>query len=125
MKAFPVKVDENLGAIHVQLLRREGYAADSVRDERLAGSPDEAVWLRVQDDDRFFVTLDLDFSDVRRFPPGSHAGILLLRPRTAGPGAALSLLRRVLGERRLDALKGCLVVADEQRTRIRWPRRWP
>ena len=125
MMAFPVKVDENLGAIHVQLLRTEGYAADSVRDEGLAGAPDEAVWLRVQDDDRFFVTLDLDFSDVRRFPPGSHAGVLLLRPRTTGPGAALSLLRRVLGERRLDALRGCLVVADEQRTRIRWPSRGP
>ncbi len=121
MMGFQIKVDENLGSIHVQLLRTHGYAADHVRDEGLRGSRDEALWVQVQAEGRFFITLDLDFSDVHRFPLGSHAGILLLHPRTPGPGAALALLQRILSERRLDSLSGCLVVVNEQRTRIRRP----
>ncbi len=79
-----VKLDENLGRSPVALLRDAGYTVDRVHDQGLSGAADEVVWQRVCTEDRFFVTLDLDFSDVRRFPPGSHAGILLLRPRSRG-----------------------------------------
>ena len=30
-------------------------------------------------------SLDLDFADVRRFPPGEHAGIVVFRPGSFGP----------------------------------------
>jgi predicted nuclease of predicted toxin-antitoxin system len=39
------------------------------------------VWEAAQRDERFLITQDLDFSDVRRFVPGSHRGILLVRLR--------------------------------------------
>lgn len=70
---------------------------------------------------RFFITLDLDFSDVRRFPPGSHGGLLLLKVASKGQLAVSSVLERVLREHRLEDLRGCLVVADERRTRLRRP----
>lgn len=65
------------------------------------------------------MTLDLDFSDVRRFPPGTHPGILLLRPRSRSRQAVLEVLTRVIKEQPLETLQGCLVVADEILTRIR------
>jgi predicted nuclease of predicted toxin-antitoxin system len=72
MTAFLVKLDENLGKAHLQLLREGGYDADTVFGERLSGSADELLWSRVVADGRFLVTLDLDFSDVRRFQPGTQ-----------------------------------------------------
>jgi predicted nuclease of predicted toxin-antitoxin system len=70
---------------------------------------------------QLFITLDLDFADVRRFVPGTHPGILLLRCRSKSGQDVLGILRRVLLEQPLEALQGCLVVADSQRTRIRRP----
>ncbi len=37
-----------------------------------------------QRDGRFLITQDLDFSDARRFAPGTHYGILLMRLRSPG-----------------------------------------
>lgn len=93
-----VKLDENLGRSAVALLRDAGYVADRVHDQGLSGATDEVVWRRVCAENRFFITLDLDFSDVRRFPPGSHAGILLLRPDSRGRREALEILKRILAE---------------------------
>jgi predicted nuclease of predicted toxin-antitoxin system len=121
MTPFLVKLDEHLGKAHLQLLREGSYDVDSVLGERLAGSSDELLWSRVVADGRFLITLDLDFSDVRRFRPGTHPGILLVRARSTSVSAVLRVLRRVLAERPLEDLRGCLAVADERSTRIRWP----
>lgn len=114
-----VKLDENLGRSHVALLRQSGYEADRVHDEGLSGAADSVVWGQVCAEKRFFITIDLDFADVRRYSPGSHPGILLIRTRNRSRSAALDVLKRVLSEQHLDRLAGCLSVADETHTRIR------
>ncbi|MGK7919976.1 MAG: DUF5615 family PIN-like protein [Trichodesmium sp.] len=116
-----IKLDENLSIAHATFLREEGYDCDRVTDEGLSGQDDEVVWQQVCAEGRFFITLDLDFSDVRRFPPGSHPGILLLRSRNSSRQAVLDVLVRVVREYPLATLRGCLVVADETQTRIRRP----
>jgi predicted nuclease of predicted toxin-antitoxin system len=121
MTPFLVKLDEHLGNAHLQFLREGGYDADTVLGERLSGSADEFLWTRVVADGRLLITLDLDFSDVRRYKPGTHPGILLVRARSTSSSAVLRVLRRVLAERPLEDLRGCLAVADEWITRIRWP----
>ena len=118
-----IKLDENLGRPHVALLRRYGYEADRLYVEGLSGIDDAAVWRHVRQEKKFLITLDLGFSDVRRHRPGTHPGILLLRPRRKGRGSVMRVLRQVLAEGRLDALEGCLAVADESRTRSRRPKR--
>lgn len=116
-----VKLDENLARAHVEVIVDAGHTGERVTDELLSGAPDAVVWQRACAEGRFFITLDLDFSDVRRYPPGTHPGILLLRPRNTGRAAVLAVLSRVVREQGLETLKGCLAVADEQRTRIRRP----
>ena len=116
-----VKLDENLARAHVALVERAGYSAERVTDEGLSGADDATVWQRACNEGRFFITLDLDFSDIRRFPPGTHPGTLLLRARTRGRGAVAAVLARVLREHPLASLTGCLTVADETTTRIRRP----
>lgn len=121
MNYIKVKLDENMGQIQVEFLRQLGYDADRVTDEGLSGAEDGIVWQQVCAEERFFITLDLDFSDVRRFLPGTHPGILLLRSRNRSRQAVLEILTRVVNEQPLASLKGCLVVADEIQTRIRRP----
>jgi hypothetical protein len=79
------------------------------------------VWQAVQNERRLLVTMDLDFSDMRRYPPGSHAGILLLRPHRDGRKAIIGLVTALLECESLDGLAGCLAVADEAQTRVRRP----
>jgi len=117
-----IKLDENQGRPHVALLKRHGYDADRVFDQSLSGVFDAELWVHVKREGRFLITLDLGFSDVRRYAPGTHPGILLLRPRRKGRNAVSEVLRRVLAERRLETLDGCLAVADESRTRVRRPK---
>ena len=121
MTEIAVKLDENLGRSHVEFLRQAGYTADRVTDQGLSGADDRALWLRVVAEGRFFITLDLDFADVRQFPPGSHPGLLLVRPRSNSRDAVMEILDRVIREHPLSTLVGCFVVADPSQTRIRRP----
>ena len=114
-----IKIDENLAAAHAALLERAGHDVHDVHQEGLTGAADSVIWSQVCDEDRFFITLDTDFSDVRRFEPGTHPGILLLRSSRPSVAVIAGILQRVLDETPLDTLAGCLAVADESRTRIR------
>jgi predicted nuclease of predicted toxin-antitoxin system len=49
-------------------------AIDTVQGEGLSGQLDDKVWQAAQDTGRFFITLDLDFSDLRKYQPGKHHG---------------------------------------------------
>ena len=61
-----IKLDENLPAALVGILAAAGHDVDSVTSEGLAGQQDPVVWRAAQDASRFFITQDLDFSDIRR-----------------------------------------------------------
>ena len=115
------KLDENLGRTPQRLLERHGHDAENVYDEEMSGASDPEVWKAAQAEGRLLVTLDTDFADVRQYPPGTHAGILLLRPRSRSREAATALLRRVLDAHPLGTLSGCLAVATERHTRVRRP----
>ena len=121
MSGFRIKLDENLSQPHAEFLQQQGYDADRVTDEGLSGEDDEVIWREVCREGRFLITMDLDFADVRQFPPGTHPGILLLRPRRNGIEPAMTILARVLREQPLGDLADCLVIADDFRTRIRRP----
>lgn len=56
------------------MLSRLGYDADTVIEEGLAAENDDAVWRAAQQAGRLLVTQDLDFSDIRKFQPGTHCG---------------------------------------------------
>jgi len=79
-----IKLDENLPERLVAALRGLGHDIDTVSAEQLSGQIDPSVWTATQAAQRFFITQDLDFSDIRRYTPGTHSGLLL--GRLARPG---------------------------------------
>lgn len=76
-----LKLDENVPAHLAAALQAFGHDVDSVQSEQLTGHRDADVWTAAQHNGRFLITQDLDFSDARKYVPGSHHGLLLVRLR--------------------------------------------
>jgi predicted nuclease of predicted toxin-antitoxin system len=85
----------------------------------MGGTKDPDLWRAVQAERRFLVTADKGFADIRSYPPGTHHGILLLRPDQAGIRPVLDLLERVLANYELEVLGGTIVVVTPRGVRIR------
>jgi predicted nuclease of predicted toxin-antitoxin system len=114
------KIDEDLPESIAARLRQAAYEeVTTVREQGMAGWKDPVLWRAVQDEGRFLITADKGFADLRVHPPGSHAGVLLLRPDADGIGPLLELFERVLASTDLRSLHGCLAVATPQGLRIR------
>ena len=82
-------------------------------DEGFNRSSDEVVWDRAQRDGRFLIIQDLDFSDIRKFSPGTHHGILLIRMREPSRRALQERIGQLfaMGESRSWG-KGFIVATD-------------
>jgi predicted nuclease of predicted toxin-antitoxin system len=72
-------------------------------------------------DRTFFATQDLDFSDLRRFAPGTHHGILLLRLQNPTRRELDARIRAIFETEDIEAWIGCFVVATDHKIRIRRP----
>lgn len=116
-----IKLDENLPAALAEDLRRHGHDVDSVHDEGLSGEADSAVWAGAQHAGRFLITQDLDFADVRRFRPGSHGGLLLVRLRDPGRAALRERIRAAFESCDVSGWGGCFVVLTDHKVRVNRP----
>jgi hypothetical protein len=65
------------------------------------------------------ITQDLDFSDTRRFEPGTHPGLILVRLREPGGNELLKKVGVVAGEISMRA--GCFVVLTDNKIRVKHP----
>ena len=116
-----VKLDEDLPHSLGDLLGRHGHDVATVLDEGLGGSTDAALWPVVQSEGRLLITADKGFADLRTFPPGSHCGVLLLRPDEDGIPPVMAVMVGVLRETKLDTLAGTVAVATPRGLRVRRP----
>lgn len=116
-----LKLDENVPAQLAPVLQAFGHDVDSVQSEQLTGHHDADVWTAAQQAGRFLITQDLDFSDTRKYVPGSHHGLLLVRLRRPGRAALLARIRQLFGAEAVGTWAGCLVVVTEQKVRITRP----
>ncbi len=79
------KLDENLPASSAAILETAGHDVDTVVDEGLTGAPDTDVVAAASAEGRILISLDRGLGDIRRYPPGSHAGIVVLRLTDQSP----------------------------------------
>jgi predicted nuclease of predicted toxin-antitoxin system len=113
------KIDENLPAEAATVFRQAGYDADTVWDEALAGADDATVVGKVRREHRILVTLDLDFANIRSYPPEAQPGLIVLRLTQQDKANAVAVLKRVvlaLGQRTPE---GELWIVEEDRIRFR------
>ena len=116
-----LKLDENLSRHLKPALRRLNHDVETAADEGLLSRSDVEVGMAAREAGRVLLTLDMDFGDLRKFPPGSHPGIVLFRPRSYGPLSVNAFIEKFVGGTDLRELSGCLVVVEPHRVRVRRP----
>jgi predicted nuclease of predicted toxin-antitoxin system len=116
-----IKLDENLPVRLAALLKKFGHEVRTLHEEGLTGHADAEVWEAAQKESRFLITQDLDFSDSRKFAPGSHHGILLMRLRSPNRKALIERIEEMFHKENIRAWAGCFVVATERKIRVLGP----
>ncbi len=117
-----IKLDENLPARLCSILQKLGHDVDTVTQENLSGCSDFDRWNAAQKEQRFLITQDLDFSDVRKFTPGTHFGLLLVRLRSPDRRSLIRRIRDVFEHENVETWAGCFAVVTERKLRVRVPR---
>jgi predicted nuclease of predicted toxin-antitoxin system len=100
-------------------LRQAGHDALTVANQQLAGQPDVRVAHVCRAEGRALLTLDLDFSDIRVYPPSDYSGIIVLRPSVQTITNIRRLAGQVLAALPTEPLVGHLWIVDEGQIRIR------
>jgi predicted nuclease of predicted toxin-antitoxin system len=116
-----LKLDENLPEAARLVAASLGHDVDTVIDEGLTGAGDPDVLAAATREQRFVITLDRGFGDVRRYPPGSHPGIAVIRAEHQDVETVTSTVRSFLSNEQLGDLTGCIVVVRGHLVRVRRP----
>lgn len=116
-----VKLDENLPESALELLAAAGHDVDTARAEGLAGADDPPLLAAATREERLLVTLDRGLGDVRAYPPGTHAGVLVLRLDHQSPRAIRREVVRIAETVDLTELTGCIAVWRYGDLRVRRP----
>jgi len=116
------KTDENLPREAAELLRAHAYDALSVLDQNLGGRPDSHISSICKVEARVLMTLDLDFANIRVYPPEHHAGIVVLRCASQDKSSVMAMLTNLLPLLANAALSGQLWIVEPDRVRI-WQNR--
>jgi len=113
------KLDENLPIEAATRLRDSGHDAHSVHDEQLRGAEDQSIERVCQAEQRILITLDLDFADIRHYPPSLYSGIVVLRLSRQDRASLLAILPRLLKLLQTEPISRRLWIMDESSTRVR------
>jgi len=116
-----IKLDENIPQRAAPVLSQAGHDVDSVEDEGLAGTDDPTVSQAATAENRLVVTLDRGFGDTQRYPPGSHAGVLVLRVDDQSSASVTEALSALIATTDLEDLRGCIAVYRNAELRVRRP----
>lgn len=88
-------------------------------DEALGGAQDPDVGGRCQAEGRVLFTLDMDFADIRAYPPSAYLGIVVLRPVTPSRAGVLALLQLAIPVLKAEWAEHRLWIVEPGRVRIR------
>jgi predicted nuclease of predicted toxin-antitoxin system len=116
-----LKLDENLPEALLAALGALGHNVDNVLLEGLAGQNDGRIWEAAQDNGRFLITQDLDFSDIRKFAPGTHCGLMLVRLRNPGRKALAERIVEAFTVQDTESWARCFVLLTDHKVRVRRP----
>jgi predicted nuclease of predicted toxin-antitoxin system len=115
------KLDENLPTSAAGSLIKGGHDVDTVTAEGLTGAPDPDVVAAAATEGRVLITLDRGLGDLRAYPPGSHAGIVVLRLTDQSAPAVTGAVAELANWDGLEALAGAVAVLQRGMLRIRRP----
>ena len=113
------KLDENLP---IELKRRfteSGHDAVTVLDRGMGGAADAEVASACLREGRVLVTQDIDFADIRMYPPGQFPGIVVFRLTSQSRDDLLNVGAMLIETLARASLSGQLWIVEDSRVRIR------
>ena len=117
------KLDENMPADMATYLRESGHEVADLMEEGLAGDDDPLVLAVAMAEGRILLTFDLDFADVRRYAPSTHAGIVVFRLHDQRWRTLQGPVTRLVAGGKLEDLQRGLAIVDETRVRYKRPKK--
>jgi len=119
----PFLIDANLPRSVVALLKSLGHDVEFARDIGLADAPDRDIATRAKRTGAVLLTRDLDFANIRQYPPEDYPGLVVLRLHDdATAPAIVEVVERFVREPAfLAALRGRLAILEGDRVRFRPP----
>src|SRR5580658_1523884 len=118
-------IDANLPRAVIDVVQTLGHQVEFARDIGLASATDELLIIakHALQYRAALLTRDLDFADIRRYPPDRYSGIVVLRlPDTAVAEEIAAAVQRFLSEPGFIAsLPGRLAIVKGDRVRFRPP----
>lgn len=112
-------VDENLPLALADLLRQAGHNAIALAEHHEAGERDALLIRSCQQDQSILVTLDVDFADIRSYPPSDYPGIIVFRVNRLDKPYLVYLFERVIALLLQEPIEKRLWVIEETQVRIR------
>jgi predicted nuclease of predicted toxin-antitoxin system len=116
-----IKLDENLPGELAEALASLKHDVHTVPQEGLVGEDDATIFGSAAREGRVLFTQDLDFSDLRKFKPGTHPGIVLIRLREPSRRRLTQRVRQVVESVDIDLWSRCFVVISDRKLRVRSP----
>jgi Uncharacterized protein conserved in bacteria len=113
------KVDENLPIDVAALLRSAGHDALTIFDQSLIGEDDSRILDICREEERALITMDLDFSDVRSYPPQEYFGLIVLRLHRQDKPYLIETIRRVIPFLEHEQVEHRLWIVEQNRIRVR------
>jgi predicted nuclease of predicted toxin-antitoxin system len=116
-----LKLDGNLSRHLKPVLTGLGHDVLTAADENLLSRPDTEVAAVSMKEGRMLLTLDVEFADLRKYPPGTHPGIILFRPPSCGPLTVNKFIADFVRSAKLEELASSVAIVDPARVRVRAP----
>ena len=120
-----LKLDENLSRHLKPVLMELQHDVATAAEQDLLSLPDTEVARAAFNEGRMLLTLDIEFADLRKYPPGSHPGIILFRPHSLSPLSVNKFIADFVKSADINRLAGCIAVVDRVHVRVRSPENEP
>ena len=113
------KIDGNLPIDLVDILKEAQYDAKSILDQNLSGKSDIQIASTCKNEKRILVTLDMDFADIRSYPPDQYSGLIVLRLKRQDKPYILKIFSQLLQFFPKKPIDHHLWIVEENKIRIR------
>ena len=109
--------DENISHQTIQFLRNLGYDIKPIPNY-LKGASDKNIITYASTEDRYLISLDIDFGKIYYFSERKDIGIIILRVHPPTVEHINALLDRFLKTTNLEKMGKCLIILEEKKYRI-------
>ncbi|MEK6528576.1 MAG: DUF5615 family PIN-like protein [Nitrospirota bacterium] len=111
--------DMGISLATVSWLRKQGYDAKHLSEERLHKLTDRAIFDKANRENRTVLTTDLDFGEIAMSAASAKISVVIFRQGDRTPLSINQYLEKVINTAKADLEKGSIITVQEGRIRIR------